>query len=357
MAPKPVVNRPLIQIAILLDTSNSMDGLINQAKTHLWKIVNEFISARQNGVRPDLKVALYEYGNNRLPQGEGFIRKVVPFTDDLDKVSQELFALRTNGGKEYCGQVIQQAVQALQWSKSNSDFKAIFIAGNEPFTQGSVPYADACKEAIAKGIVVNTIFCGNETSGVNGKWKDGSVLADGSFINIDQNQRVVHIKAPQDKEISELNSKLNKTYVAYGAKGKAGAANQVAQDFNAKKLSSVVLAQRATTKASAYYSNASWDLCDAYTQKKIKIEDIKDDQLPENMRKMTMKQRKEYIETMIKTRKDIQEKIKKASAARGRYVAAERKKQAEVSGKTSLDEAITKTVREQAEKKNFKFAK
>ena len=32
-----------IQIALLLDTSNSMDGLIDQAKSQLWSVVNEFI--------------------------------------------------------------------------------------------------------------------------------------------------------------------------------------------------------------------------------------------------------------------------------------------------------------------------
>jgi len=37
----PVVDEaPLIQIALLLDTSNSMDGLINQARSQLWAIVN-----------------------------------------------------------------------------------------------------------------------------------------------------------------------------------------------------------------------------------------------------------------------------------------------------------------------------
>ena len=34
-------NKNLIQMAILLDTSGSMDGLIEQAKAQLWKIVNE----------------------------------------------------------------------------------------------------------------------------------------------------------------------------------------------------------------------------------------------------------------------------------------------------------------------------
>src|SRR5476651_182625 len=68
-APKPTVTetkKPLVQIAILLDTSNSMDGLIEQAKGQLWKICNEFIKAKQGGVTPEVQVALYQSGNNGL---------------------------------------------------------------------------------------------------------------------------------------------------------------------------------------------------------------------------------------------------------------------------------------------------
>ncbi|MEM6769067.1 MAG: hypothetical protein AAF597_00670, partial [Bacteroidota bacterium] len=34
-----------IQIAFLLDTSSSMDGLIDQAKARLWNILNEILKA------------------------------------------------------------------------------------------------------------------------------------------------------------------------------------------------------------------------------------------------------------------------------------------------------------------------
>ena len=61
----------LIQAAILLDTSSSMDGLINQAKTQLWKIVNELATAKRNGVSPALEVALAKHraGYERICQG------------------------------------------------------------------------------------------------------------------------------------------------------------------------------------------------------------------------------------------------------------------------------------------------
>ena len=68
------------------------------------------------------------------------MRLILPLTDDLDRVSEELFTLKTNGGEEYCGCVIRDAVKRLDWSRSGDVYKAIFIAGNEPFTQGPVNF-------------------------------------------------------------------------------------------------------------------------------------------------------------------------------------------------------------------------
>src|SRR5688572_6682332 len=189
--PAKAEEAPVVQIAILLDTSGSMQGLIEQAKGQLWKIVNEFISAKQNGRRPNLEVALYEYGKSSLSAASGWIRQIVPLTNDLDRISEELFKLTTNGGEEYCGWVIQDAVGHLGWSKSPDAFKAIFIAGNEPFTQGPVDYAKSCKAAIEKGIIVNTIHCGADGVGVQTRWRDGALLAEGKYMVIDHNQAVV----------------------------------------------------------------------------------------------------------------------------------------------------------------------
>lgn len=150
--------KPLIQMAILIDTSGSMQGLIEQAKTQLWKIVNEMALAKQKSRSPKLEVALYEYGKSSIPASEGYMRMIVPLSEDLDQISDELFKLRTNGGSEYCGEVIRKSVSNLKWNRKNNVLKVIFIAGNEPFTQGRVDYRISCKSAISKGIIVNTIF-------------------------------------------------------------------------------------------------------------------------------------------------------------------------------------------------------
>jgi len=346
--------KPRMQIALLLDTSNSMDGLIDQARSQLWKICNELIKARQNGLVPEVQVALYEYGNAGLSRESGWIRQVLPLTTDLDKISEELFALKTHGGEEYCGWVIQRAVDDLAWSPAADVYKAIFIAGNEPFTQGPVNYAESCKAAITRGIIVNTIHCGGEAEGVNTKWKDGADLADGRYLVIDHNRAVVSIEAPQDKEIAQLGAELNKTYLAYGAQGLAGARRQAAQEANVALLgaASGAVVQRALTKASASYHNASWDLVDAAREPDFDLAKLKPEDLPEPMRKMTLEERKAFIEKQAQERAAIQARIHRLSAEREKFVAARAKA---LAGADTLDAAVTAAVRDQARRQNFRF--
>jgi len=347
-------HKPRVQIALLLDTSNSMDGLIEQAKSQLWKICNEFIKARQNGLAPELQVALYEYGNNRLSMESGWVRQVVHLTTDLDKISEELFALRTSGGEEYCGLVIQRAVEELAWDPSADVYKAIFIAGNEPFTQGPVNYAEACKAAIAMGIIVNTIHCGSEAEGVNGKWRDVAELADGKYMVIDQNLAAVAIAAPQDAEIAQLGLELNKTYLPYGAHGRTGAARQAAQDANAARLApaSGAVVERAIAKASANYQNAGWDLVDAVKDKNFDLAKLRPEDLPEPMRKMNAGEQRAFIEKHARQRSEIQARIRQLNAEREKYVAQHIMK---VAGTNTLDSVVISAIRDQAQKCNLRF--
>jgi len=67
----PAADAPTIQLAILLDTSGSMSGLIDQAKTQIWSIVNDMTRARMEGKRPQLRVSLYEYGKSSIPPPRG----------------------------------------------------------------------------------------------------------------------------------------------------------------------------------------------------------------------------------------------------------------------------------------------
>ncbi len=346
---------PLVQIAVLLDTSGSMSGLIEQAKTQLWKLVNEFITAKQDGKTPVVQVALYEYGKSSLRAEENWIRQIQPLTRDLDKVSEELFALTTNGGDEYCGAVIQRATKDLAWDASPKVYKAIFIAGNEPFNQGPIDSKKSCQNAIAKGIIVNTIHCGGEAQGIAEHWNQGALLADGKYLVIDQNQAIVHIEAPQDKEIVKLNEQLNSTYINYGKEAPMAKARQVAQDSNAAaKAESGAQVQRIVSKASSNYCNTGWDLVDASKQKDFDITKIKEADLPEEMKKMTAEERKTYLEKKIAERAEIQKQVLALNKDREAYVATQRKESAKTD---TLDTAMTKALRSQAEKKGIAWEK
>jgi hypothetical protein len=348
----PDPNKPLVQIAILLDTSGSMEGLIDQARTELWSIVNEFIFAQRGGRQPAIQVALYEYGNNGLSVETGWIRQIVPLTTDLDKISEELFALKTNGGDEYCGWVIKEATEKLKWSESPDDLKVIFIAGNEPFTQGPMDYRQTCKAAVTKGILVNTIHCGSEREGLDGHWKDGAVLADGRYLNIDQNRQIAHIPAPQDREIAELGVRLNATYVPYGQQGQMARERQVAQDNNASMASPQAVVQRTLTKSSHNYMNTYWDLVDGVRAKAVDISKVKDEELPKEMQGMNPEQRANYVDTKAKERAELQAKVQQLNEQRSKYVAEQTAKQQQCN---TLGAAIKQAIREQAGKKNYTF--
>jgi Mg-chelatase subunit ChlD len=354
IADKKPVKQSAIQLALLLDTSNSMDGLIDQAKSQLWKIVNELATSKKDGLAVELYVALYEYGKDAIPFQEGHLRNIVPFTQDLDKISDELFKLKTNGGEEFCGKVILSAVNNLQWKKSNDELKVIFIAGNEPFTQGDTDYKEACKKAVKNGIVVNTIFCGNFDEGIQTMWKDGADISDGKYINIDQNAEIVHIDTPQDDEIVKLGQELNKTYIAFGNSGEEKKELQAEQDANSMGVSPEVMVQRSVTKSGSQYKNSSWDLVDAKKDGTIKVEELKDEELPDEMKKMNVQERKAYLDKMGKERENIQNKINKLNDERNKFVA---QKMHENKNDNTLDAVMIKTIREQAKQKNYSFSK
>lgn len=349
----PDAAEPKIQLAILLDTSSSMDGLINQTREQLWKIVNTFATAKKNGKKPKFELALYEYGNDSLSREGNYIRMVSPLTTNLDKVAEDLHKLKTNGGDEYCGAVIQKAVQQLEWSKNKGDLKLIYIAGNEPFQQGPVNYVGAVKDAIAHGIIVNTIHAGDAQSGISGHWKDAAALADGNFLTIDQNRAIAQVNAPQDAEIARLGNELNKTYIGYGADAPAAVARQEAQDKAAMGMSLGSGTARAVTKSSANYDNSNWDLVDA-KKKGADVAKMPAAALPAPMREMKPEERVKFVEGKEKERAEIQAKITALNAEREKFVKAEEAKNAK-KGEASLDTALLQSAKEQGAKSDFAF--
>ena len=348
---EPKASNNVVKIALLLDTSNSMDGLINQAKAQLWDIVNKFTTARcGNDHRPNLQIALYQYGNDDLSAREGYIQQVLGFSSDLDEISEKLFSLTTNGGEEFCGEVIQTSLSQLEWGKNEDHLKMIFIAGNEPFTQGKLNYKDAVTNAKEKDIVVNTIFCGNYEQGINTDWKAGAVLTGGEYMAIDHNRHIVHIDTPYDDVIIKLNARLNTTYISYGAYGAAKMEKQSAQDANAMEMEEAVAVKRAVSKSSRLYKNSSWDLVDASDDDSFDLSKIKNDQLPKELKGKSVGEIKAIIRDKKSERSSIQKQIQEANAQREAYIAEHQKSEA-----GELENAMLGAIKRQAAKKNYSW--
>jgi len=345
-----------IQLALLLDVSNSMDGLINQAKTELWSIVNEAATASKNNEQTVLEIALYEYGKSNLPKEGGYIRKILDFTTDLDTVSKALFGLNTLGGDEYCGQVIDESVKNLIWRDNDSVYKVIFIAGNEEFTQGNLHYKIACENAQMKHIIVNTIHCGDSTTGVRHFWKNGAILGKGKYFYINQNATFIDFDTPYDSLISLYNDSLNTTYIYYGSRGLDYKTNQTVQDKNNKSLGKKAYLERAKSKSNKKaYKNIHWDAVDAYSQDSLSVTKIYSAGIDNNIKVKDTAELKKLILEKSKNRARYQSEITRLSGLRSKFIS---EKQAAIKSKDmTLGDALAKALKSQSAPLGFGFSK
>lgn len=345
---------PTVQIGILLDTSNSMDGLITQAKDQLWKIVNEVAKANKNNKDVNIQVGLFEYGKSSLPQYEGYLQMLLPLSDDLDKVSQELYNLRTKGGDEFAGKVILESVNRFVWSKHKDDLKLLIIAGNENFNQGNVPYTKAIEKAKSNGIIVNTIFCGPQDKGRQLNWADAAKRGDGKYFNINQDEKRVYMPTPYDDEIILLGKELNKTYLSYGSKSfrQNKMANVIKQDANSMAQSKSSYIERNLVKSKKQYASASSDIVSAYEKDASVIEKVNKNTLPDELQNKSKDEIKKILEEKKAQRTKLQKEISTLEKKRTKHLASNTK-----SDKKDLGSAIINSIKEQASSNGYIFKK
>jgi hypothetical protein len=341
-----------VELAICLDTSGSMDGLIDAARARIWDIVSDLATATP---QPKLRVALVTFGNDGHRSENGWTNIDIDFTDNLDVVSERLFSLTTNGGTELVGRVIDRATKGLAWSEGDASLRILVVAGNESADQDAeVKYGDAARRAIERMIVVNSIYCGAPTEPYAAAWQDVARKADGHFASIDQNNGTVVIATPFDEELARLSGAINATYVPYGEAGAWNASNQAAQDANAAGMNGAAAAQRCVTKGSGLYMNRGWDLVDACADPAFRLEEVKESDLPEAMRAMSPEARRAHIAERAAARAALQEEIRVTGERRAAFIAAELAKSARTD-EAAFDRAIRNAIRAQATARGFTF--
>ena len=350
--PSPLVKTAKIQVAILLDVSNSMDGLIEQAKAQLWNMVSVMGKAKCNEVTPEIEIALYEYGRTTNSVSEGYVKQIKGFTSDLDALSQDLFKLTTQGGDEYCGHVIYTSLSKLNWDNSSTSYKVIFIAGNEDFLQGDILYTKACAEAKKKGVIVNTIYCGDKAQGIREHWNLNAECGNGSYTNINQDAKIEDIPTPYDSVVFALNGKLNGTYIAYGKDGEASFAAQASVDQTNYHLNKSSAAKRVAIKGKKeLYKNTTWDLVDASEKDSTFYAKVDTKTLPDDLKNKSRKELQKIIKEKTAERNQIQKEIETVNTKREAFIAAEKAKIA--THTQTLETEVEKIIKQQAKQFNM----
>jgi hypothetical protein len=344
-------DKPRIDIVFCIDCSGSMGPVIETAKQKVWAIVNEVARAKPS---PELRIGIIGYGNAMGPF------RTYALSSDLDEVYKNLLPFDDKlGGDEYVGLAIHKATTEMKWAEGKQVMKVIYVVGNETAHQGpkEFDYTKTAPAAIAQGIMVNAIYCGDYDYQIaHGTWQEFAKLADGSYMEIAGKGGAVVVATPFDEKLNELSGKLNTTYVGYGAQRESKAAGQAANDSTAARYNLSSAADRASAKTSRQYDNATWDLVDAAKNKDFDIKKVKAEDLPEELRKMTPDERAAFVEKKAKERSEIAEQIKELSAKRDSYIKDEVKAKGLDTNK-AFDEAVRKSITEQAGKKGFEFEK
>ena len=344
------LEKPRIDVVFCIDCSGSMGPVIETAKQKVWAIVNEVARAKPS---PELRIGLIGYGNGNGPF------RVFPLTNDLDEVYKNLLTFKDEGwGDEYVGLAIHNATKDMKWAEGKRIHKVIYVVGNETARQGPAEfdYSKTAPAAIAKGIMVNAIYCGDvDYQTATPTWKELARLADGAYMEIAGKGGAVVVNTPFDKELSDLSTKLNTTYVGYGRQAQEKLAVQSANDVRSSSFGGASAADRAAAKSTAQYDNATWDLVDAQRKNKdFDVDKIPADQLPEEMKKLSVEQRKEYIAAKGKERDAIAKQIQELAGKRDAFIKEEISKKGLDTNK-AFDEAVKRSINEQAGKRGFDF--
>lgn len=349
-----------VEVVFVLDTTGSMGGLLNAAKQKIWAIANTLATAKP---APEIKMGLVGYRD----RGDQYVTKITQLSDDLDAVYKDLMGYNAQGGgdgPESVNQALHEAITKINWSKDKTTYRVIFLVGDAPPHMDyldEVQYPKSCELAVKTDIIVNTIQCGNNSAAA-GFWTKIAQLAEGKYFRVEQSGGAVLAATPFDAELAKLSTQLGGTRVYFGAakERKLAKDKSKAAEATAAKAPTPTRARRAeffSKKAGLKTFAGKSELVDAVSRGKVDLDKLADDELPENLRKLSKKDRKKHVQKLFADRLKIQKKIVELGKKRQAYIRNELAKQAKQTGKKkgSLDLAIFESIKKQAAPKGLKY--
>lgn len=329
--------KPRVDLVFALDTTGSMSGLIEGAKTKIWSIAS-FVARAQP--TPDVRVGLIAYRD----VGDTYVTRVYDLDDDLDRVYRRLLSFRADGGgdgPEHVARALDEAVHKMSWSpQTNTSVRLIYLVGDAPphlDYQDGYDYSRASRAAAAKGIQVHAIRCGSDPETAT-YWRRIASLGHGEFLTIDQDGGMRARHTPYDDELARLHDKVSDTVVAYGAKGdsmRAAIAAAASAPAEAKAARAGFLSAKKEKVESL-----DDDLVGAVASGQVDLAKVPAADLPRQIAALPEDKRREKLAETAKERGALLDRISKLSAERDAYL---RKDAA--AKPTGFDGEVEKTVR------------
>jgi Mg-chelatase subunit ChlD len=353
--PIQLTDNPKIDVVFVLDTTGSMTDLIEAAKEKIWSIASTMVSAQQT---PDIRIGFVAYRDRT----DAYVTKVVDLSDDLDSVYATLMDFQADGGgdtPESVNKALYDAVHAMSWTEQDQAYKVIFLVGDAPphMDYNEVKYPEIVASALEKGIVVNTIQCGDIGAAVQ-PWTQIASLGQGNYFQVEQSGSAVAYTTPYDEEIAELSARLDDTRLYYGtAEEKAKMADKVAATEKIEEIvTTAARARRGVFNASAG-GRANMlgknELVDAVTSGEVELEELEPEMLPATVASLAPAEQQAYIQEIATERDELKRQIQELSADRDGFI---REKVEEAGGLAgSLDQKLYDTVKEQAGKAGLEY--
>jgi Mg-chelatase subunit ChlD len=345
-------SKPRIEVCFVLDTTGSMGGLIEGAKQKIWSIANEMISAQPT---PELKLGLIGYRD----RGDEYVVKSFSLTDDIDAIYGHLREFQAGGGgdaPESVNEALAEAIHKMPWSGDSKVLKIIFLVGDAPphmdYPNGP-KYPDLCREAAKKDLIINTIQCG-EMAETKPIWQEIAKLSEGSYVGISQSGNVAVISTPMDKELSRLNERIGTTLIPYGD-------SKLQAEVHAKYAMAASAPVAAMADRLSYNSKTGkavqgrGELVDALNDKRLKLDEIDQKQLPTELQKLDRNELQKRIAKARDERADLQKQIVEVSKKREGYIQSENKRLAAEGKGDAFDQKVAETLRAQAAKKGISY--
>jgi hypothetical protein len=247
-------------------------------------------------------------------------------------------------------QALHEARTRLSWSRGPGVYRAIFLVGDAPphlDYADDVAYGRSARDAREQGIVMNTIQCGAYAEATP-IWREIAELGSGRYVAIAQDGGVQVVAAPQDAELAELNRSVSETMLAWGT----GAEQR---ELDAKRERALEAPAAVAASRLAYLSKTGGranegreDLVDAVKSGSVNVGTLKDEELPEPLRKLKPAEREDAVKKAQAQRDALQTRIAKLSQERDAFLRAEEAKLAAAGKGDGFDQQVLGAIRAQA---------